>query len=184
MRRPVLILLAIAVVAVLALALARLHGGEGQAVAVVEETPAPTRSPEPLLVVDVTGAVAHPGVYRLAAGSRTVDALLAAGGMTGEADLDALNKAAPVRDGQRIYVPRPGETVPAGSAGSDAQLKIDVNHATAAELEALPGIGPTTAARIVRSRGGHPFPRIEELQTRGLVTARVFADIKDMVTTR
>ena len=184
MRRPVLILLAIAAVAVLVLALARLHGGEGQAVAVVEDTPAPTRSPEPLLVVDVTGAVAHPGVYRLAAGSRTVDALLAAGGMTGEADLDALNKAAPIRDGQRIYVPRPGETIPAGSAGSDAQLKIDVNHATAAELEALPGIGPTTAARIVRSRGGHPFTRIEELQTRGLVTARVFADIKDMVTTR
>ena len=184
MRRPILILLAIAVVAVLALALARLHGGEGQAVAVVEDTPAPPRSPEPLLVVDVTGAVAHPGVYRLAAGSRTVDALLAAGGMTGEADLDALNKAAPIRDGQRIYVPRPGETVPAGSAGSDAQLKIDVNHATAAELEALPGIGPTTAARIVRSRGGHPFTRIEDLQTRGLVTARVFADIKDMVTTR
>jgi competence protein ComEA len=183
-RRPVLILLAIAVVAVLALGLARLHGGEGQAVAVVEDTPAPTRSPEPLLVVDVTGAVAHPGVYRLAAGSRTVDALLAAGGMTGEADLDALNKAAPVRDGQRIYVPRPGETIPAGSAGSDAQLKIDINHATAAELEALPGIGPTTAARIVRSRGGQPFTRIEELQTRGLVTARVFADIKDMVTTR
>ena len=184
MRRPVLILLAIAMVAVLALALARLHGGEGQAVAVVEDTPAPTRSPESLLVVDVTGAVAHPGVYRLAAGSRTVDALLAAGGMTGEADLDALNKAAPIRDGQRIYVPRPGETIPAGGGGSDAQLKIDVNHATAAELEALPGIGPTTAARIVRSRGGHPFTRIEELQTRGLVTARVFADIKDMVTTR
>ncbi|MGH2471291.1 MAG: ComEA family DNA-binding protein [Candidatus Limnocylindria bacterium] len=53
-----------------------------------------------------------------------------------------------------------------------------------AELEALPGIGPTTAARIVRSRGGRPFARIEELQTRGLVSARVFADIKDMVTTR
>jgi competence protein ComEA len=183
-RRPILVLLGIAAVAVLVLALARLHGGDGQAVAVVEDTPAPTRSPEPLLVVDVTGAVAHPGVYRLAAGSRTVDALLAAGGMTGEADLDSLNKAAPVRDGQRIYVPRPGETIPPGSAGSDAQLKIDVNHATAAELEALPGIGPTTAARIVRSRGGHPFTRIEELQTRGLVTARVFADIKDMVTTR
>ena len=150
----------------------------------VEDLPAPARSPEPLIVVDVAGAVAKPGVYRLVAGSRIVDALIAAGGMTGEADLAALNKAAPVRDGQRIYVPRPGETVPAGSAGSDAQLKIDVNHATAGELEALPGIGPTTAARIVRSRGGHPFTRIEELQTRGLVTARVFADIKDLITTR
>jgi competence protein ComEA len=184
MRRPIVILLAIATVAVVALALARLHGGEGQAVVVVEDTPAPTRSAEPVVVVDVTGAVAHPGVYRLAAGSRTVDALLAAGGMTGEADLDALNKAAPIHDGQRIYVPRPGETIAAASGGSDAQLRIDVNHATATELESLPGIGPTTAARIVRSRASHPFARVEELQTRGLVTARVFADIKDMVTTR
>jgi competence protein ComEA len=184
MRKPVLILVAIVAVAVVALTLARLHGGDAQAVVVVEDTPAPTRSAEPPIVVDVAGAVAHPGVYRLAAGSRIVDALTAAGGATEDADLATLNKAAPVRDGQRMYVPRPGETVPAGSAGSDAQLKIDVNHATAAELEALPGIGPTTAARIVRSRGGHPFARIEELQTRGLVTARVFADIKDMVTTR
>jgi len=184
MRRTSLILVAIAAVAVVALTVARLHPSDGQAVAVVEDLPAPARSPEPLIVVDVAGAVAKPGVYRLVAGSRIVDALIAAGGMTGEADLAALNKAAPVRDGQRIYVPRPGETVPAGSAGSDAQLKIDVNHATAAELEALPGIGPTTAARIVRSRGGHPFTRIEELQTRGLVTARVFADIRDLVTTR
>src|SRR6266851_4230334 len=170
MRRPVLILVAIAAVAVVALALARLHGGDGQTVVVVEDTPAPTRSPEPLIVVDVAGAVVHPGVYRLAAGSRIADALAAAGGASPEADLVALNKAAPVRDGQRVYVPKPGETVPAGSAGSDAQLKIDVNHATATELEALPGIGPTTAARIVRSRGSHPFARVEELQTRGLVT--------------
>jgi competence protein ComEA len=184
MRRPILILFAIAAVGLVALTVARLHGGDGRAVVVVEDRPAPTRSPEPPIVVDVAGAVAHPGVYRLAAGSRIVDALTSAGGATDEADLAGLNKAAPVRDGQRIYVPRPGETVPAGSAGSDAQLKIDVNHATAAELEALPGIGPTIAARIVRSRGGHPFTRIEELQTRGLVTARVFADLKDMVTTR
>jgi competence protein ComEA len=184
MRSPVLILVGIAAVAVVALAITRIHGGDRQVVAVVEDTPAPTRSAEPLIVVDVAGAVTNPGVYQLAAGSRIHDALIAAGGMTQYADPVVLNKAAPVRDGQRIYVPRPGETVPAGTAGSDAQLKIDVNHATAAELEALPGIGPTTAARIVRSRGGRPFARIEELQTRGLVTARVFADIKDMVTTR
>ena len=184
MRRPILILIAIAAAAVVVLTFARLHGSDAQAVVVVDDTPPPTRSPEPLIVVDVAGAVAHPGVYRLPAGSRIADALTAAGGATSEADLVVLNKAMPAHDGQRIYVPRPGETVPAGSAGSDAQLKIDVNHATAAELEALPGIGPTIAARIVRSRGGRPFTRIEELQTRGLVTARVFADIKDMVTTR
>jgi competence protein ComEA len=184
MPRLLVAVLAIAALAVALLFVARLYAGGRQQVAVVEDTPPPARSPEPLVVVDVAGAVAHPGVYRLAAGSRIDDALVAAGGMTGDADTVALNKAAPVRDGQRIYVPRPGETVPAGSAGSDAQLKIDLNHATAAELEALPGIGPTTAARIVRSRGGRPFARVEELQTRGLVTARVFADIKDMVTTR
>src|SRR5438067_562605 len=126
----------------------------------------------------------RPILVLLAIALVAVDVLTAAGGMTGEADLEVLNKAAPIHDGQRIYVPRPGETVPAGSAASDAQLKIDVNHATASELEALPGIGPTTATRIVRSRGSHPFARVEELQTRGLVTARVFTDIKDMVAVR
>jgi len=184
MRTPILILLAIAAVAVAALTVMRLHGGDGQPAVVVDDTPAPTRSPEPLVVVDVMGAVAHPGVYRLAASSRILDALLAAGGMTGAADLDALNKAAPIHDGQRIYVPRPGETVPAGSGGNDAQLKIDLNRATAAELQGLPGIGPTTAARIVRSREIKAFTKVEELQTRGLVTPRVFADIRDLVGTR
>ncbi|MBI2774117.1 MAG: helix-hairpin-helix domain-containing protein, partial [Chloroflexi bacterium] len=97
----------------------------------------------------------------------------------------ALNKAAPLRDGTRIYVPRPGEVPPAdalGTAGGDG--RIDVNRASEKELEALPGIGPTTAAKIVRSRESKPFARVEELQTRGLVTARVFADIRDLVTTR
>jgi competence protein ComEA len=113
-----------------------------------------------------------------------LDALLAAGGMTGDADLFALNKAAPLRDGMRIYVPKPGEQVPAGSLGSAAETKIDVNHASEAELVALPGVGPSTAGRIVRSRKERPFARVEELQTRALVTPRVFADIKDLVTTR
>src|SRR5256886_17254664 len=138
MRRPLLILRGIAAVAIAVLTAVRLHGGDGQPVAIVEDTPAPTRTPDPLLVVDVAGAVAHPGVYRLAAGSRIVDALLAAGGMTGEADLDALNKAAPVRDGQRIYVPRPGETIPAGSGGGGPPLKIEGRPATARDPEALP----------------------------------------------
>src|SRR5258705_7752096 len=106
MRKPILILMAIAAVVVVALACARLHASDAQAVVVVEDTPAPTRSPDPLIVVDVAGAVLHPGVYRLAAGSRIADALVAAGGASDEADLVALNKAMPVRDGQRIYVPR------------------------------------------------------------------------------
>jgi len=181
--RPLLIGIATLVLAGAGLVIARLHADEPQQVAIVEETHAPARTPEPHLVVDVSGAVAHPGVYHLPGGSRVVDALLAAGGMTGEADLAALNKAAPIRDGQRIYVPRPGEMVPPGSATSEAQLKLDLNRATASELESLPGIGPTTAARIVCSRNARPFARVEELQTRGLVPARVFADIRDLITT-
>ena len=183
MPRTVLIGIATLVLAGAGLVIARLHADEPQQVAIVEETHAPARTPEPHLVVDVSGAVAHPGVYRLPGGSRVVDALLAAGGMTGEADLAALNKAAPIHDGQRIYVPRPDEMVPPGSATSEAQLKLDLNRATASELESLPGIGPATAARIVRSRNARPFAKVEELQTRGLVPARVFADIRDLITT-
>lgn len=152
---------------------------------VIEQSePAPTATAPAIVVVDVVGAVARPGVVRLPAGSRVLDALLAAGGMTGDADLFALNKAALLRDGMRIYVPRPGEQGPAGGLGSPAETKIDVNRASEAELVSLPGIGPTTAAKIVRSRETKPFARPEELQTRGLVTARVYSDIKDLVTTR
>lgn len=147
-----------------------------------EASPSPTEAAH--VVVDVVGAVARPGVVRLPAGSRVIDALLAAGGMTGDADLFAVNKAAVLRDGMRIYVPRPGEQIPAGSAGTAAETKIDINRASEAELESLPGIGPSIAARIVRSREAKPFARVEELQTRGLVTARVFADLRDLVTTR
>ncbi len=165
--------------------LAGLAARSPEPVPVVETPPAtPAPTPLPLILVDVVGAVAHPGVVRLPAGSRVLDALLAAGGMTGDADLFALNKAATLRDGARIYVPRPGEIVPAGSLGSDAERKLDLNAATAAELEGLPGIGPATAVRIVRSRDEHRFARIEELQTRGLVPPKVLADVRDLVTVR
>lgn len=180
MRKGISAAVGVALLALGGFAFSRLHAPASQVVAVVEETPAPPRTPDPVLVVDVAGAVANPGVYRLTAGARVADALVAAGGMTAEADLFALNKAAPVRDGQRIYVPRPGETVAA--PGAEAQLKVDINRATAAELESLPGVGPSTAAKIIRSRNGRPFAKIEELQTRGLVTARVFADVRDLIT--
>ena len=183
MRPLVLVAFAVALVAGAAIAFARLHGSAAD-VAVVEETPQPARTPEPTLIVDVVGAVAHPGVYRLPGGARVVDALLAAGGMTGDADLVALNKATPLRDGMRIYVPRPGETLPAGSLGSESDRSLDLNHASAAELQTLPGIGATTAARIVRSREAKAFTKVEELETRGLVTPRVFADLRDLVSVR
>ena len=151
----------------------------------VEVAPEPTAAPSPqTIVVDVVGAIAHPGVVRLPAGSRVLDALLAAGGMTGEADLFALNKAALLRDGMRIYVPRPGEAIPAGSAAGPAETKINVNAATAAELDALPGVGPATAAAIVRSRATKPFASSDELQTRGLLSPRELAALRDLVSVR
>lgn len=173
---------ALALGAVLAVARMRAPAATPVPPVAAEETPAPT--PVPLVVVDVGGAVARPGVVRLSYGARVGDAVAAAGGATAEADLSSLNRAALLRDGARVYVPRYGETPPAGSLGSDAETKIDLNHATAAELEALPGIGPATAGRIVRSRDVRPFTKVDELQTRGLVTARVLADIRDLLTLR
>lgn len=172
---------AVAVLAAVAGVAARAHDDPPAVEALVEATPAPT--PQTILV-DVVGAIAHPGVVRLPAGSRVLDALLAAGGMTGDADLFALNKAAPVRDGARIYVPRPGEAVPAGSAAGSAEVRVNLNAATAGELDALPGVGPATAAAIVRARSTKPFAAIDELQTRGLVSARIFAELRDLVSVR
>ena len=176
----------LAVLAALALggvvAVIRLRAPAPVPIAVVEDTATPT--PAPLVVVDVAGAVARHGVVRLSGGTRVGDAIAAAGGATPDADLASLNRAALLRDGARVYVPHLGESPPAGSLGSDAETKVDLNHATTAELESLPGVGPATAARILRSRDQRPFTRVEELQTRGLVSARVLADIRDLLTLR
>lgn len=162
---------------------ARLRAPAPVPIAVVDEA-SPTATPTPFIFVDVAGAVARPGVQRLMSGTRVGDAIAAAGGATPDADLAALNRAALLRDGARVYVPRLGETPPAGSLGSDAETKIDLNHATSAELETLPGIGPATASRIIRSRDQRPFGKLEELQTRGLISARVLTDIRDLLTLR
>ena len=181
---PRIVVLAVAAAVALGgvVAVAKLRAPAPVPIAVVEESATPTAMPS--IYVDVGGAVARPGVVRLTAGTRVGDAIAAAGGPTPEADLAALNRAAPLRDGARVYVPRIGETPPAGSLGTPAETKIDINHATAAELETLPGIGPATATRIIRSRDQRPFAKIEELQTRGLVTARVLTDIRVLLTLR
>jgi len=100
--------------------------------------------------VYVVGAVMNPGVYFLPQGSRVADALEAAGGATEEADLVRVNLAKRVYDEERIYVPRLGEEnlplpPPSASSGGQAGQKININTATAAELETLPGIGPVLA---------------------------------------
>jgi competence protein ComEA len=145
-------------------------------------TPEPT--PAAHVIVDVHGAVASPSVFRLPAGSRVADALAAAGGFSPDADPSALNRAAPLHDGMLVYAPRRGEVPPAGAVGTASEGALDVNRATAQQLVALPGVGPATAERIVRAREKAPFRSIEELQLRGLLSARVLSEIRDLITVR
>lgn len=124
-----------------------------------------TSPPVDVVLVHVAGAVAAPGLYELGPGARVDDAVRRAGGPTGSADLDALNLAAPVADGQRVYVPVEGEATPAEVGGDTvASGPIDLNSASAEQLATLPGIGPSTATAIVedRSRNG-PFASVDDL---------------------
>src|SRR5213594_2486611 len=181
--RPLaLILAAVALALVAAGACLARPTPRAAAVEVTAATPAPTTPPP--IVVDVQGAVARPGVYRLASGTRVADALAAAGGFLPEADPAGLNRATPLRDGARVYAPTRGEAAPAGAIGTESERVLDLNRASAQELTSLPGVGPATADRIVRSREKAPFHSVDELQTRGLVSARVLADVRDLVAIR
>jgi competence protein ComEA len=122
-----------------------------------------------LLVVDVAGAVRRPGLYHLRSGSRIDDAIAAAGGSTAKAQLDAVNLAAPVADGEQVVVPGRGVGAAAVSsspaAGSSPSPPLDLNTATLAQLEALPGVGPVTAQKILDYRQAHgPFHSVAELE--------------------
>jgi competence protein ComEA len=140
------------------------------------------------LVVHVAGAVRHPGLYRLAPGSRVADALDAAGGPQPGADTDRLNLAARLTDGQRVAVPRagapaaPGPADTSGGAGPDPAEPIDLNTAGLAELETLPHVGPATAQAILlerNRRGGFRSPR-DLLRIPGIGERR-FADLRDRI---
>jgi competence protein ComEA len=143
------------------------------------------------LIVQVAGSVVRPGVVRVKAGSRVIDAIQAAGGGLPGADLNALNLASKVIDGQRIAValvgaPTPVQADPGASTGGAADGTptgpINLNTATETQLETLPGIGPSLASAILaerEKRGG--FKNVGELQdVRGIGELR-FADIKDLV---
>lgn len=118
------------------------------------------------LVVDVVGAVRRPGVYRLPAGSRVQAAVARAGGLTPHADLAAVNLAAPLADGEQILVAARG-AVGAGSSASTPgtpSAPLSLNTATAEQLDALPGIGPVTAQKIVDYRTQHGgFTSVDDL---------------------
>ncbi len=165
-------------------------------------SPVSTRSPA--LVVDAAGSVRRPGLYRLAPGARVNDLVRIAGGLRSGADPGRLNLAAPLADGQRLYVPKIGELTtpvpvgptggPDGGAASTATsqaaspdrdggvaagpaVPIDLNTATADQLDTLPGVGPSTAASIIDYRTQHgPFHSVDELlDVRGIGDAKLAA---------
>src|SRR5512132_492511 len=142
--------------------------------------------PSGQVAVHVAGRVRHPGLVRLPAGSRVQDAITAAGGVTSGADLDAINLARKLTDGEQVRVPGPGDPPPpppdaaAGPASPSAPL--DLNTATVEQLDTLPGVGEVTAGRIVAYRSAHPFTTVDELLEVPGIGQRRFEQLKDLVT--
>lgn len=138
---------------------------------------------ENMIAVDVEGAVEKPGVYRLSSDSRVQDALIFAGGLSGSADREIvaknINLATKLTDGMKVYIPFQGEGTVILDVGVLTGGKIvNINLASEAELDGLPGIGKTTADKIISNR---PYESIEALVEKKIVGQKVFGQIKDKI---
>ena len=156
--------------------------------------PAPTDAP---IAVHVIGAVPRPGLYEFPEGTRIQDAIDAAGGLLAEADSASLNLAALLEDGQQLNIPYavgsepvlnattlelPSSATSTPSANPNIDL-IDINLATLEEFDSLPGIGPTTAQKILEYRDANgPFAAIEDIMNVSGIGPSTFEDIKDLIT--
>lgn len=177
---------AVAVAVVLVLAVRHFGGAGGTAAPVVAPLHVARRpAAAKLMVVDVAGDVRRPGLYKLPAGSRVQDAVIAAGGATRKAQLDAVNLAAPVADGEQIVVPGSGAggvAAASSPAGSSPSAPLDLNSATLEQLEALPGIGPVTAQKILDYRQQHgAFHSVSELEGVSGIGPAHMAQLKGLV---
>ncbi|MCH8184908.1 MAG: ComEA family DNA-binding protein [Chloroflexi bacterium] len=179
------VLTAAAILAAVAGAIVFMIGRSPSSGIEVSLQPAASRSPVALQAY-VTGAVNDPGVYTLEDGDRLGQLVEAAGGATSDADLEAINLAALLRDEDHWHIPRIGEVPKVTTAGAANPLgKIDVNSATSVQLEELPGIGEVKARSIIQYRESNgPFASVDELlAVRGIGPATLDA-IRDLVDTR
>lgn len=141
------------------------------------------------VIAHVVGQVERPGVVELPAGARVYEAVEAAGGVTADADLSAVNLARVLGDGEQVVIPAVGEAPPGGpesgqGSGDAGTALIDVNAADAGQLETLPGIGPVLAQRIVDHRTTHgPFTSVAQLQDVSGIGPALLAQIEDLVRT-
>ncbi|NND83666.1 MAG: ComEA family DNA-binding protein [Acidimicrobiia bacterium] len=131
-----------------------------------------------VLIVHVGGAVAKPGLVAVEDGARVADAIRVAGGLLPAAAIDGVNLARPLADGEQVLIPVEG----AGSVPAEGSDRIRVNTATASELEALPGVGPVLAGRIVAHRDASgPFTGVEDLLAVPGIGERMLASLRDLV---
>ena len=174
------------------------HERETDVLEIEQQAVTASEKEEAKITVYVSGAVTNPGLHEIAPGSRAVEAIAAAGGMTEEANKDKVNLAKICKDGMQVNVPRLSAKNGAGllvqihlqavrkrqsravlltsCAGSESALtgKVHLNTATAEELETLPGVGAVTAQRIVEYRSAHGFARIEDLMNvKGIGSGKV-----------
>jgi competence protein ComEA len=138
------------------------------------------------VVVDVVGAVHEPGLYRLPKGSRVADAVERAGGVTGKAQLDQVNLAAPLADGEQVVVPKRGAVAASppstGSASGAPAAPVQLSTATLEQLETLPGVGPVMAQKILDYRTKHgAFSSVDELDAVSGIGPKRLDQLRDLV---